>query len=64
MHGMPKNDGPASGQATSSDPPVLLRLKSGGHLAGPLDQVIDQTTDWYTFLFHQAGLGYRPTAPA
>ena len=51
-------------QATSSDRPVLLRLKSGGHLAGPLDQVIDQTTDWYTFLFHQAGLGYRPIAPA
>ena len=50
--------------ATSSDRPVLLRLKSGGHLAGSLDQVIDETTDWYTFLFHQVGLGYHPVAPA
>ena len=46
------------------DRPVLLRLESGGHLAGPLDQVIDETTDWYAFLFHQAGLDYRPVAPA
>ena len=51
-------------QATSSDRPVLLRLECGGHLAGPLDQVIDETTDWYAFLFHQVGLGYRPVAPA
>jgi prolyl oligopeptidase len=51
-------------QATSSGRPVLLRLASGGHLAGPLDQVIDETTDWYAFLFHQVGLGYRPVAPA
>ena len=51
-------------QTTSSDRPVLLRLESGGHLAGSLDQIIDQTTDWYAFLFHQVGLGYRPVAPA
>ena len=51
-------------QATSSDRPVLLRLKPGGHLAGPLDRVIDEATDWYAFLFHQVGLGYRPVAPA
>jgi prolyl oligopeptidase len=45
--------------ATSSDRPVLLRLASGGHLAGSLDQAIDETTDWYAFLFDQLGLGYR-----
>jgi prolyl oligopeptidase len=50
--------------ASSSDRPVLLRLKSSGHLAGSLDQVIDETTDWYAFLFDQVGLGYRPVAPA
>jgi hypothetical protein len=42
---------------------VLLRLASGGHLAGSLDQAIDETTDWYAFLFDQLGLGYRPVAP-
>ncbi len=47
-------------EATSSDRPVLLRLESTGHLAGSLDQVIDETTDWYAFLFDQLGLGYRP----
>jgi prolyl oligopeptidase len=51
-------------QATSSDRPVLLRLESGGHLAGPLDQVINKVTDWYAFLFHELGLGYRSVAPA
>ncbi|MGH3174103.1 MAG: prolyl oligopeptidase family serine peptidase, partial [Streptosporangiaceae bacterium] len=51
-------------QATSSDRPVLLRLESAGHLAGSLDQVIDQTTDQYAFLFDQLGLGYRPIPPA
>ncbi|HEY2523059.1 MAG TPA: prolyl oligopeptidase family serine peptidase [Streptosporangiaceae bacterium] len=50
-------------QATSSDRPVLLRLESGGHLAGSLDQVINQTTDWHAFLFDQLGLGYRPVSP-
>jgi prolyl oligopeptidase len=45
--------------ATSSDQPVLLRLASGGHLAGSLDQAIDETTDWYAFLFTGLGLGYR-----
>jgi len=50
--------------ATSSDRPVLLRLESTGHLAGSLDQVIDETTDWHAFLFDQLGLGYRAVAPA
>ncbi len=51
-------------QATSSDRPVLLRLQSTGHLAGSLDQAIDETTDWHAFLFDQLSLGYRPVAPA
>jgi prolyl oligopeptidase len=46
-------------EATSSDRPVLLRLESTGHLAGSLDQSIDETTDRYAFLFGQLGLGYR-----
>jgi prolyl oligopeptidase len=51
-------------QATASDRPVLLRLESGGHLAGSLNQVIEMTTDWYAFLFDQLGLGYRPVSRA
>ena len=51
-------------EATSSGRPVLLRLESTGHLAGSLDQVIDQTTDWHAFLFDQLGLGYRAVSPA
>jgi prolyl oligopeptidase len=51
-------------QATSSGRPVLLRLESTGHLAGALNQVIDQTTDIHAFLFDQLGLGYIPGAPA
>jgi prolyl oligopeptidase len=46
-------------EATSSDRPVLLRLESAGHLAGSLDQSIDQTTDLHAFLFDQLGLGDR-----
>jgi prolyl oligopeptidase len=43
-------------EATSSDRPVLLRLKSTGHLGGSLDQSIDETTDLHAFLFDQLGL--------
>lgn len=52
-------------EATSSGQPVLLRLESTGHLAGSLDQSIDEATDLHAFLFDQLGLGYRavPTAP-
>ena len=46
--------------ATTSGRPVLLRLESGGHLAGSLDQNIDETTDIHAFLFDQLGLGYPP----
>ena len=51
-------------EATSSERPVLLRLESAGHLAGSLDQSVDETTDQHAFLFDQLGLGYRPVAPA
>jgi prolyl oligopeptidase len=49
--------------ATSSPRPVLLRLESTGHLAGSLDQSIDETTDRHAFLFDQLGLGYRFVTP-
>jgi prolyl oligopeptidase len=49
--------------ATSSNRPVLLRLEAGGHLAGSLDQTIDETTDQYAFLFDQLGLGHRGVVP-
>jgi prolyl oligopeptidase len=51
-------------EATSSDRPVLLRLGSTGHLAGSLDQSIDETADLHAFLFDQLGLGYRVVTPA
>lgn len=45
--------------ATSSGRAVLLRVESTGHLAGSLDQTIDETTDLYAFLFDQLGRGYQ-----
>jgi prolyl oligopeptidase len=51
-------------QATSSPRPVLLRLKSTGHLGGSLDENIDETTDQHAFLFDQLDLAYRLVAPA
>jgi prolyl oligopeptidase len=44
--------------ATTSGRPVLLRLETGGHLLGSLDQTIDESTDIHAFLFDQLGLGY------
>jgi prolyl oligopeptidase len=49
--------------ATTSGRPVLLRLESGGHLAGSLDQTIDETTDIHAFLFDQLGVGYALDFP-
>ena len=49
-------------EATTSGRPVLLRLESTGHLAGSLDQSIDEVTDRHAFLFDQLGLGYRLAA--
>ncbi len=51
-------------EATTSDRPVLLRLESTGHMAGSLDQTIDETTDRHAFLFGQLSLGYRLVVPA
>jgi prolyl oligopeptidase len=51
-------------EATSSDWPVMLRLESTGHLAGSLDQSIDETTDRHAFLFDQLSLDYCPVGPA
>ncbi len=48
--------------ATRSEHPVLLRMEAGGHLAGSLDQMVDESTDIYSFLFDQLGIGY-PSAP-
>jgi prolyl oligopeptidase len=44
--------------ATRSDLPVLLRIDSGGHLTGSLDQTIEETTDLHAFLFDQLGIEY------
>jgi prolyl oligopeptidase len=51
-------------EATTSERPVLLRLEATGHLAGSLDQSVDQTTDIHAFLFDQLGVGYRSVDPA
>jgi prolyl oligopeptidase len=45
-------------EATRSEHPVLLRMETGGHLGGSLDQMVDESTDIYAFLFDQLGLGY------
>ena len=50
--------------ATASSRPVLLRLEATGHLAGSLDQTIDELTDLYAFFFDQLGLGYPEDAGA
>ncbi|HEY2878044.1 prolyl oligopeptidase family serine peptidase [Nocardioides sp.] len=44
--------------ATRSEHPVLLRMEAGGHLDGSLDQMVEESTDIYSFLFDQLGLGY------
>jgi prolyl oligopeptidase len=42
--------------ASTSGRPVLLRLEASGHLAGSLDQMIDEITDLYAFMFDQLEL--------
>jgi prolyl oligopeptidase len=44
--------------ATRSEHPVLLRMEAGGHLDGSLDQMVEESTDIYAFLFDQLGMGY------
>ena len=48
--------------ATSSHRPILLRTSSStGHgLDTPLSGQIDESVDYYAFLFHELGLEYRP----
>jgi hypothetical protein len=43
---------------TTSHHGVDVRLETGGHLTGSLDQTVDETTDVHAFLFDQLGLGY------
>ena len=44
--------------ATRSEHPVLLRMEAGGHLDGSLDQMVEESTDIYSFLFDQLGIVY------
>jgi len=48
--------------ATSSHRPILLRTSSStGHgLDTPLSGQIEESVDYYAFLFHELGLEYRP----
>ena len=48
--------------ATSSSQPVLLRVRSGGHGPGSLDQRVSELADIYAFLFDRLSIDYRPTA--
>lgn len=46
---------------TVEDPeqqPVLLRMETGGHLDGSLDQMVEETTDIHAFLFDQLGVAF------
>ena len=44
-------------QASGSTNPVLLRINASGHGMGTsLDEVISETADLYTFMFHQLGI--------
>ena len=48
--------------ATSSGRPILLRTSSttGHGLATPLSEQIEESVDYYAFLFHELGMKYRP----
>jgi uncharacterized protein YndB with AHSA1/START domain len=56
-------DAPAAGE-TGSGAPVLLRFeRAAGHGAGtPMSMILDQYTDYYAFLFEQAGSGTEGSA--
>jgi len=38
---------------------VLLRIESGRHTTGPLDQTVEETTDIHAFVFDQLGIDHR-----
>jgi prolyl oligopeptidase len=48
--------------ATSSHRPILLRTSSttGHGLGTPLSGQIEESVDYYAFLFHELGIKYRP----
>ena len=48
--------------STSGDLPILLRTSgSTGHgLDTPLSERIEESVDWYGFLFEQLGVAYQP----
>jgi prolyl oligopeptidase len=48
--------------ATSSCQPVLLRVRSGGHGPGSLDQRVSEVADIYAFLFDRLNIAYHPPA--
>lgn len=55
-------------QASGSPNPVLLRINASGHGMGTaLDEVISETADLYTFMFHELGVTPKlvgvPTKP-
>ena len=48
-------------QATGSPHPVLLRINAEGHGIGTsLDEVIAETADLYSFIFHELGVTPKP----
>lgn len=46
--------------ATSSTQPVLLRVRSGGHGPGSMDQRVSELADIYAFLFDRLSISYCP----
>jgi prolyl oligopeptidase len=50
--------------ATRSERPVLLRMEAGGHLDGSLDQMVEESTDVYSFLFDQLGITPHSAVPS
>jgi prolyl oligopeptidase len=50
--------------ATRSERPVLLRMEAGGHLDGSLDQMVEESTDVFSFLFDQLGITPRSAVPS
>jgi hypothetical protein len=47
------------GSETRSDLPVLLRIESGGHLTGSLDQTVEETSLTQATVFDQLRIDYR-----
>ena len=56
-HARQEDDGGAAGRATVEPNPILLRIETkAGHGAGkPINKLVDDWTDIYSFLFWQLG---------